>query len=171
VNGTLIRTDYTIGESAIAPGQIEKCTFPYSANDRTEIEIQAVVFTDRSFNGSIAAANSILHRREGLRTQLVAIDQLLNGVLASSDRKLPAALTRLGSEVDSLSEGPQESRALRTGLHDAKSEAKKMLHDLLQESSPESSNLRQRLAELRRQLKERAGRLRLPIATTFKFFP
>lgn len=159
LNGTLIRTDYTIGESVIAPGQIEERNFPYHSKDRPEIEIQAVVFTDRSFNGSIVAANSILHRREGLRTQLNAIDQLLNNALASSDRKLPATLGRLASEVDSLSEGPQESRALRTGLHDAKSDAKKMLLDLMRESNPENLNLRQRLAEVKWQLKERANRL------------
>jgi hypothetical protein len=159
LNGTLIRTDYTIGESVIAPGQSEERSFPYHSNDRPEIEVQAVVFTDRSFNGSIAAANSILHRREGLKTQLAAIDQLLNGVLASPDRKLPAAFSRLGSDLDSLPEDAQESRALKTGLHDAKSDIRRLLHNLIQESGSENLDLRQRLTEIRRKLQERSNRL------------
>ncbi|MEK6279599.1 MAG: hypothetical protein AABN95_04525 [Acidobacteriota bacterium] len=160
LNGGFIRTDFTIGVSAIAPGQIEERSFPYDSSQTPEMEIQAVVFADRSFNGSIVAAYSILHRRDGLKVQLQAIDLLLKAALESSDAKLPANLDSLLSEVDALPEGRHETRAFRTGLHDAKSDLKMMLKSLMTESSPgRNLALRQRLNEVRWQVTERAKRL------------
>src|SRR5687768_17742155 len=72
-NGGLIQINYTIGDFTFAPGQIEERTYPYDPQGSRELEVQAVVFADRSFNGSVSAARSILHRREGIKTQLQAI--------------------------------------------------------------------------------------------------
>lgn len=163
LNGGLVHTDYTISSYTIEPGQIEERTFPSYSNEATaEIEVQAVVFTDRSFNGSIAAANSILHRREGLKAQLQAIEQLLNTALQSSDKNLAASVNQLVSQVDSLPEGQQGSRrrALRAGFHDAKGDVRKMLQSAIQERSREKDfGLRQRLNDMRKHIGERVNRL------------
>jgi hypothetical protein len=162
-NGGLIQVDYTIGNFTIAPGQIVERTFPCDPGGSRELEVQAVVFTDRSFDGTVTAAQSILHRREGLKTQLQAIQTLLDKTLASSDNELPAAMGHLMRQVSSLSEGVDQgwrNRDLRSGLRDAKADVRKLLESLIQESSEnKNTTLRPRLAELRNQVTERASRL------------
>lgn len=163
-NRTLMQTDYTIGSFTIAPGQIEERTLPCNPNEPSrELEIQAVVFTDHSFNGSVTAANSILHRREGMRTQLQAVQRLLDNALESSDNQLPGTMGQLFRQVASLPEGSEHgprNRAVRFGLRDAKADVKKLLQSLIQEHDHDKNiDLRQRLAELRSQVTARANRL------------
>ena len=163
-NGGLIQTDYTIGGFTIAPGQTEERTFPFDPKAPSrELEVQAVVFTDRSYNGAVTAAQTILHRREGTKTQLQAIQKLLDKTLESSDKQLAENLGHLMRQVSSLSEdgdrGPRNA-ALRSGLRDAKADVHKMLQGLIEESrGNNNTDLRPRLAELRTQVTERVNRL------------
>ena len=163
-NRTLIQTDFTLGTFTIAPGQIEERSFPSNPDELSpEFEVQAVVFTDRSFNGSVAAANSILDRRDGMRHQLQAVQKLLDKALETSDNQFPATVGQLASQLASLPEegGPgARGRALRFGLRDAKADVKKMLRSVIEEPDHSRNlDLRQRLAELRSQVIERLNRL------------
>ena len=162
-NGGLIQIDYTIGDFTFAPGQIEERTYPCDPQGSRELEVQAVVFTDRSFDGTVTAARSILHRREGIKTQLQAIQTLLDKALESPDNQLAGNLAHLMRQVSSLSEdvdhGPR-NRDLRSGLRDAKADMRKSVQSLIQESGEDKKTvLRQRLVELRSQVTARANRL------------
>ena len=162
-NGGLVQTDYTIGSFTIAPAEIVETTLPCDPNGSRELEVQAVVFTDRSFDGTVTAAQSILHRREGIKTQLQAIQKLLDKTLESPDNQLAGNLTHLMWQVYSLSEEAEHGRrshAFRSGLRDAKSDAHGMLQSLIQESTQDNNTVRrQRLVELRSQVTTRANRL------------
>jgi hypothetical protein len=162
-NGGLIQIDYTIGDFTFAPGQIEERTYPCDPQGSRELEVQVVVFTDRSFDGTVTAARSILHRREGIKTQLQAIQTLLDKTLESPDNQLAGNLGHLMRQVSSLSEEVDHgsrNRDLRSGLRDAKQDVRKSLQSLIQESSENKKTvLRQRLMELRSQVAARANRL------------
>lgn len=162
-NGGLIQIDYTIGDFTFAPGQIEERTYPCDPLGSRELEVQAVVFTDRSFDGAVTAARSILHRREGIKTQLQAIQTLLDKTLESPDNQLAGSLGHLMRQVSSLSEEVDHgsrNRDRRSGLRDAKADVRKSLQSLIQESGEDKKTvLRQRLLELRSQVTARANRL------------
>ncbi|HKY41939.1 MAG TPA: hypothetical protein VJM50_02510 [Pyrinomonadaceae bacterium] len=162
-NRTLLQTDFSLGRFSIAPGQIEERSYPCDPDELSqELEIEVVVFTDRSFDGSITAANAILDRRDGMRTQLQAVQKLLDSALETSDDQFPATVGQLASQLASLPEegGPgAKGRALRFGLRDAKADVKNMLRSVIEEPDHRNLDLRQRLADLRSEVIERLNRL------------
>jgi hypothetical protein len=140
-NGWQTGIDYLIGDDVVAPGEIEEFRTPFnnlsSSDDPTSpqtVTILAVVFDDRSSEGDFKAADDILNNRLGQKIQLERINRLIKGVLKSPDSNTPAALSRLKSQIASLSEdqGKGQPRAIHTGLYYMKQQVLKQIEELEQ---------------------------------------
>ena len=140
-NGWQTGIDKIIGDDIVAPGEIEEFRTPFSNLSNSDgptspqtVTILAVVFDDRSSEGDFQAADDILNDRLGQKIQLERINRLIQGVLKSPDGNTPAALSRLKSQIASLSEdqGKGQPRAIHTGLYYMKQQVLKLIEELEQ---------------------------------------
>ncbi len=166
-SASIIQTDYTISGFTIAPGELEERTFPLSLSTSskeisTRIEVQAAVFSDHTYNGSITAANAIINRRLGLKTQLQAVLGMLDMTLKSPSKNLSTPLSQLESQITFLPEEQQgsSSHAFKEGLRDAKADTQSLLKRITHEHRLNNNlDLRQKLTEAKEKIAERIQRL------------
>ncbi len=133
--------DKILGDYVVAPGEVEEFRTSFSnvsnsdnsASPRT-VTILAVVFDDRSSEGDFEAASRILNDRLGQKIQLERINSLIQATLKSPDANTPVALSRLKSQITSLSEdqGKGQPLAIHLGLHYMKQHVLKQLEGIEQ---------------------------------------
>jgi len=164
-------TDYTIGDSSIAPGASIELVIPakvLSANCGPEISqpvvtIVTAIFEDKTYAGDFRWAKGIFDDRKGQRVQLKRINDVLSKALKRSGEA--TTLEEVRAEIDSLPIDEAEAPAVRGGLSTAKRRVLYLLGELGQwdqarstAQSGHSIALRQELAGIK-SLKEGIQRL------------